>query len=65
MKKTTANIDFSIAFPKYSFSSAIREKEGKVIRRSDFERMVDEYYALRGWDEQGVPKYEMKVFSDC
>ena len=23
--------------------------------REEFERMLDEYYRLRGWDEQGSP----------
>jgi len=29
---------------------------GQVVDRSAFERMLDEYYALRGWDEEGKPK---------
>jgi len=40
--------------------------EGKFIPREDFTRMVGEYYALRGWDENGAPtaetvtKYQIK-----
>ena len=29
---------------------------GEVVDKRQFERMLDEYYALRGWDEQGRPK---------
>ncbi|RLI36934.1 aldehyde:ferredoxin oxidoreductase, partial [Candidatus Bathyarchaeota archaeon] len=29
---------------------------GQVVDRAAFERMLDEYYALRGWDEQGRPR---------
>ena len=29
---------------------------GQVVDEEAFERMLDEYYALRGWDEQGRPK---------
>lgn len=30
-------------------------KEGKVIRREDLRRMLQEYYALRGWSSEGIP----------
>ena len=30
-------------------------KEKKVLRREDFNRMLADYYRLRGWSEQGVP----------
>jgi len=29
--------------------------EGAVMDRQRFEEMLDEYYQLRGWDEQGIP----------
>jgi aldehyde:ferredoxin oxidoreductase len=29
--------------------------EGKVLRRVDFEKMLGDYYRLRGWSEEGVP----------
>jgi aldehyde:ferredoxin oxidoreductase len=28
---------------------------GNVIHRSELDKMIDDYYQLRGWDEQGVP----------
>ncbi|MBT9165403.1 MAG: putative oxidoreductase YdhV [Chloroflexi bacterium] len=28
---------------------------GKRLSREDYDRMLDEYYAARGWDESGVP----------
>ena len=31
---------------------------GKKIDRNRFEKMLDEYYALHGWNENGVPKKE-------
>jgi len=32
---------------------------GKKIEREQFEKMLDEYYELHKWDENGVPKEEM------
>jgi aldehyde:ferredoxin oxidoreductase len=32
--------------------------EGAVIERAKFEAMLDEYYAARGWDRDGVPTTE-------
>jgi len=29
---------------------------GKVITESEMETLLQEYYRLHGWDEQGVPK---------
>ena len=31
---------------------------GKKIDREKFKKMIDEYYALHGWDENGVPRPE-------
>ena len=39
--------------PKRFFEHPIA---GEVVDRSTFEHMLDEYYALRGWDEQGRPR---------
>jgi aldehyde:ferredoxin oxidoreductase len=32
--------------------------KGRVLERHDFERMLEEYYALRGWNKDGSPKKE-------
>jgi len=32
--------------------------KGKKIDKDKFEKMLDEYYALHGWDENGFPKKE-------
>ncbi|UCG44755.1 MAG: aldehyde ferredoxin oxidoreductase family protein [Candidatus Bathyarchaeota archaeon] len=32
--------------------------KGKKINRERFKKMLDEYYLLHGWDENGVPKKE-------
>lgn len=40
--------------PSRFFDEALPET-GAVIRRHELERMRGEYYALRGWDEQGRP----------
>jgi aldehyde:ferredoxin oxidoreductase len=32
--------------------------ENGGIDRMEFEKALDEYYLLRGWDENGVPKQE-------
>ncbi len=32
--------------------------KGSVITQSDLDRMLDEYYAFRGWDENGIPTRE-------
>jgi aldehyde:ferredoxin oxidoreductase len=39
--------------PRRFFEEPI--EEGKVLRREDFDRLLKEYYELRGWDEMGVP----------
>jgi len=30
--------------------------KGRSIRKEDFDKMLDEYYRLRGWDKDGMPK---------
>lgn len=32
--------------------------DGEVLDRAKFEAMLDEYYALRGWDDNGIPTPE-------
>ncbi|UCE43820.1 MAG: aldehyde ferredoxin oxidoreductase family protein [Candidatus Bathyarchaeota archaeon] len=32
--------------------------EGHVVARADFDKMLGEYYQLRGWDEEGRPRKE-------
>ncbi len=32
--------------------------KGKTVSKEDFEKMLMEYYQLRGWDEEGVPTKE-------
>ena len=32
--------------------------KGKTINRLDFEKMLDEYYEVRGWNENGIPTRE-------
>ena len=32
--------------------------QGKCIDREKFKQMIDEYYELHGWDEDGVPRPE-------
>jgi aldehyde:ferredoxin oxidoreductase len=29
--------------------------KGEVIVQEEFDRMLDEYYNLHGWDENGIP----------
>ncbi len=45
------------------FSELLREggSAGEAITRTDLEGMLDEYYALRGWTRDGVPKEETLV----
>jgi aldehyde:ferredoxin oxidoreductase len=38
-----------------------REDTGWVIMREDFEKMLDLYYAKRGWDSNGVPLRETLI----
>ncbi len=40
--------------PRRFFEEPI--EEGKIMRREDFDRLLQEYYELRGWDKQGVPR---------
>ena len=41
--------------PKRFFDEPLG-KDGKTIRREDLQRMLQDYYALRGWDPEGTPK---------
>jgi aldehyde:ferredoxin oxidoreductase len=41
--------------PKRFFDEPLG-KEGKTISREGFGKMLQDYYALRGWDERGVPR---------
>ncbi|MBM4305432.1 MAG: aldehyde ferredoxin oxidoreductase family protein [Deltaproteobacteria bacterium] len=40
--------------PKRFFDEPLG-KEGKTIRREDLQRMLQDYYALRGWSPEGIP----------
>ncbi len=40
--------------PRRFFEEPI--EEGKIFKREDFDRLLAEYYELRGWDERGKPK---------
>jgi aldehyde:ferredoxin oxidoreductase len=44
--------------PERYFEEPIPEgpSKGEVVSRGDFNKMLDEYYALHGWDEQGIPR---------
>jgi aldehyde:ferredoxin oxidoreductase len=46
--------------PKRLFETAIPggRFKGERLDRAKFEKMMDEYYALRGWDAEGIPKAE-------
>jgi len=41
--------------PKRFFDEPLG-KEGKTIRREDLQKMLQEYYDLRGWNSEGVPR---------
>ena len=30
-------------------------KDEKTIRREDFQKMLQDYYTLRGWNSEGIP----------
>ena len=30
-------------------------KDGKTLRREELQRMLQDYYALRGWSSEGIP----------
>jgi aldehyde:ferredoxin oxidoreductase len=42
--------------PKRFFDEPLG-KEGKTIRREDLQKMLQDYYALRGWSPEGVPEF--------
>ena len=44
--------------PERYFEEPIPEgpSKGEVVSREEFSRMLDEYYRLHGWDEEGIPK---------
>jgi aldehyde:ferredoxin oxidoreductase len=41
--------------PKRFFDEPLG-KDGKTIRREDLQKMLQDYYALRGWSAEGIPK---------
>jgi len=41
--------------------SGVSKTRGKFLDRAKFDEMLDEYYALHGWDSNGVPKPETLV----
>jgi len=41
--------------PKRFFDEPLG-KDGKTIRREELQRMLQDYYALRGWSAEGIPK---------
>jgi aldehyde:ferredoxin oxidoreductase len=41
--------------PKRFFDEPLG-KDRKTIRREDLHRMLQDYYALRGWSSEGIPK---------
>jgi aldehyde:ferredoxin oxidoreductase len=41
--------------PKRFFDEPLG-KDKKTIRREDLQKMLHDYYALRGWSPEGVPK---------
>jgi len=46
--------------PKRYFEEPVPEgpAQGEIISRKGFNRMLDEYYRLHGWDKNGIPKME-------
>jgi aldehyde:ferredoxin oxidoreductase len=44
--------------PKRFFETAIPDGiyKGEKLDREKFDKMLDEYFQLRGWDEKGIPK---------
>jgi aldehyde:ferredoxin oxidoreductase len=40
--------------PKRFFDEPLG-KDGKTIRREDLHKMLQDYYALRGWSSEGIP----------
>jgi aldehyde:ferredoxin oxidoreductase len=46
--------------PERFFAETLKEgpPKDKVMPRQEFEKALDEYYALRGWDAQGRPTLE-------
>jgi aldehyde:ferredoxin oxidoreductase len=41
--------------PKRFFDEPLG-KDGKTLRREDLQKMLQDYYALRGWNSEGIPK---------
>jgi aldehyde:ferredoxin oxidoreductase len=42
--------------PKRFFDEPLG-KEGKIIRREELQKMLQDYYTLRGWSDRGVPNF--------
>jgi aldehyde:ferredoxin oxidoreductase len=48
------------SLPTRMFETAVPDgvRKGERLERDQFERMLDEYYVLRGWDHHGIPTEE-------
>jgi aldehyde:ferredoxin oxidoreductase len=55
VKRGTARKQHTL--PRRLFETAVPDgvHKGQRLDREKFEQMLSEYYALRGWDEEGVP----------
>jgi aldehyde:ferredoxin oxidoreductase len=51
-----ADDNLPIRFIKESFSKG--HAKDVLIKKEDFEKSLKEYYALRGWNEKGIPTPE-------
>ncbi|MGZ3515096.1 MAG: aldehyde ferredoxin oxidoreductase C-terminal domain-containing protein, partial [Thermodesulfobacteriota bacterium] len=40
--------------PKRFFDEPLG-KDKKVVRREDLQKMLQDYYSLRGWNPEGIP----------
>jgi len=48
------------SLPERFFKESLRKgaSSGEVVEKEKFEKMLSEYYSLRGWTQEGVPKEE-------
>jgi aldehyde:ferredoxin oxidoreductase len=44
-------------WPQRFFNIPISEgpRKGKILKKEDFNKMLDEYYKIKGWDINGIP----------
>ena len=59
IRENPDKVEFLDTLPKKLFEQPL--ENGKVMDKSVFHRLIQEYYKVRNWDERGVPAFEIEI----